>query len=77
KAFGLMQQLRTNGISCELFHENAKFDKQFKYADKKQIPYAIMLGSKELEDGTCVIKKLASGEQTTIAEKDITTFKFN
>src|SRR6476661_3810247 len=34
-AFGLMQQLRDEGIASEIFHENAKFDKQFKYADKK------------------------------------------
>ena len=77
KAFGLMQQLRANGTSCELFHETTKFDKQFKYADKKQIPYAIMIGSKELEENTCVIKNLVSGVQTTIADKDITTFNFN
>ncbi|MBC7723006.1 MAG: histidine--tRNA ligase, partial [Pedobacter sp.] len=38
KAFELMQQLRSNNTSCELFHEATKFEKQFKYADKKQIP---------------------------------------
>ena len=31
-AFKLMQQLRHNNISCELFYENTKLDKQFKYA---------------------------------------------
>jgi histidyl-tRNA synthetase len=77
KAFELMQQLRANGTSCELFHETTKFDKQFKYADKKQIRYAIMIGSKELEANNCVIKNLTSGEQTTITDKDILTFNFN
>ena len=70
-AFGLMQQLRNNNISCELFHEVAKMDKQFKYADKKQIPYAIILGSKELEEGTCVIKNLITGEQKTVNQVDL------
>ena len=44
-AFKEMQSLRNNGISCELFYENVKMDKQFKYASKKNIPFAIIIGS--------------------------------
>jgi len=72
-----MQQLRANGTSCELFHETTKFDKQFKYADKKQIPYAIMLGSKELEEGTCVVKNLTNSTQQTIAQSELLNFSFD
>jgi histidyl-tRNA synthetase len=75
-AFGLMQQLRNKGISCELFHENTKFDKQFKYAEKKQIPYVIILGSEELASGTCVVKNLRKSEQKTVAQKDLAAFEF-
>lgn len=75
-AFGLMQQLRSKHIACEMYHEQAKFDKQFKYADKKAIPYAIILGSKELEEGTCVIKDLRKGEQTTIQQNKLIGFGF-
>ena len=71
KAFGLMQQLRNNNIGCELFHEATKMDKQFKYADKKQIPFAIIIGSKELEEGTCVIKNLAASEQKTVLQSEL------
>jgi len=70
-AFSLMQQLRSNNIGCELFHEATKMDKQFKYADKKQIPFAIIIGSKELEEGTCVIKNLLSGEQQTVLQGEL------
>lgn len=66
KAFELMQQLRSNGVACELFHENSKFDKQFKYAEKKQIPFIVILGTKELESGTCNVKELATGVQETL-----------
>jgi histidyl-tRNA synthetase len=76
QAFGLMQQLRGKGIACELFHENTKFDKQFKYADKKQIPYAVILGSEELTNGTCVVKNLAKGEQQTLQQTDLIAFVF-
>ncbi len=76
KAFGLLQQLRNKGIRSELYHETAKFDKQFKYAEKKNIPYVIIIGEKELKDDTCNIKKLSTGEQTTIATSELVNYKF-
>jgi len=75
-AFNWMQQLRKQEISCELFHENTKLDKQFKYAEKKQIPFAIIIGSKELEEGNCVIKNLISGVQTTCKQAVMLSFSF-
>jgi histidyl-tRNA synthetase len=66
-----MQQLREKGIACEIYHENAKFDKQFKYADKKRISYAVIIGSKELQEGKCVVKNLSTGEQTIIAQTEL------
>jgi histidyl-tRNA synthetase len=66
KAVELMQQLRNKNITCELYHEHSKFDKQFKYAEKKNIPFAVMIGSKELENKTCAVKNLQNGEQETI-----------
>jgi histidyl-tRNA synthetase len=75
-AFSLMQQLRNKNVRCELYHETAKFDKQFKYAEKKNIPYVIIIGSKELEDKTCVIKDLRTGEQQTIPADRLSGFSF-
>ena len=75
-AFELMQQLRNNNIRCELYHEPVKFDKQFKYAEKKNIPYVIIIGSKELEDKTCVIKDIRKGEQQTIPADKLSGFSF-
>jgi histidyl-tRNA synthetase len=67
KAFDLMQQLRSKGVACELFHENSKFDKQFKYAEKKHIPFIVILGSKEQENGSCNVKELATGVQESLS----------
>jgi histidyl-tRNA synthetase len=75
-AFLLAQQLRNQNVRCELYHEAAKFDKQFKYAEKKNIPYVIIIGSKELEDKTCVIKDLRAGEQQTIPVDRLMKFSF-
>jgi histidyl-tRNA synthetase len=76
KAFGLMQQLRKQGIACELFHEASKFDKQFKYAEKKNIPYIIIIGEKELVENTCTIKNLGSGKQEKVALEKLQDYPF-
>jgi histidyl-tRNA synthetase len=75
-AFMLMQQLRGINISCELYPESAKFDKQFKYAEKKNILYAVIIGSKELAEVTCTIKNLQTGVQQTIAQDSLPAFNF-
>jgi histidyl-tRNA synthetase len=74
-AFNLMQTLRNNNIKCELFHEQSKFDKQFKYAEKKNIPFIAILGSTELEENTCTIKNLKTGEQKTISQSELKDFE--
>jgi histidyl-tRNA synthetase len=66
-----MQELRENGIACELFHEKAKFDKQFKYAEKKNIPYVAILGEEELKTETVMLKNLAAGTQEKLLQKDL------
>jgi len=76
-AFNLMQTLRSNNIKCELFHEQSKFDKQFKYAEKKNIPFIAILGSKELEENTCTIKNLKTGEQKTVSQNELPAFSFD
>ncbi len=70
-AFKQMQTLRNNGIRCELFYENAKLEKQFKYASKKNIPFAAIIGPNELEQKTCVVKDLIKGEQQTIPAENL------
>ena len=75
-AFRLMQELRNKNIRCELFHEPVKFDKQFKYAEKKNISYAVIIGSKELEAKTCTIKNLRQNSQQTISQQELLNYDF-
>jgi histidyl-tRNA synthetase len=70
-AFEIMQQVRNAGLACEIYHEQAKFDKQFKYAEKKRIPYIVIAGSEEMTNGTCKVKNLETGEQRTINKSEI------
>ena len=71
EAFKLMQQLREKGVSAELYHEQAKFDKQFKYAEKKAIRYAVIIGNEERTTRQCKIKDLKSGVQETWTFEDL------
>jgi histidyl-tRNA synthetase len=58
-------------VRCELYHETAKFDKQFKYAEKKNIPFVIIIGEQELESKTFIIKDLKKGNQYTVEQSGI------
>ncbi len=65
-AFKIMQQLRKQGIACELYHEFAKINKQFTYAERKKITFAIIIGSKEIEQQYCLVKNLTTGLQEVV-----------
>ncbi len=75
-AFLLLQELRNRGIAAEIFHEQAKFDKQFKYAEKKNIGYVVIIGENELSADTCVVKNLTTGTQETISREALLTYLF-
>jgi histidyl-tRNA synthetase len=70
-AYQLLQLVRQKGIAAEIFHEALKMDKQFKYAEKKNIPFVAIVGSRELENKTCVLKNLKNGEQKTFLFEEL------
>lgn len=74
QAFNCMQELRANQIACELYHEPSKMDKQFRYAEKKHIPYAIIIGSKELETKQANVKNLNTSTQTMVAFDELVNY---
>lgn len=73
-ALPILQQLRHNGLSCELYPEQAKLKKQLTYADAKKIPYVILIGENEMQDGQLSIKNMETGEQRTMDEAVIVSF---
>jgi len=75
-AFQSMQQLRSKGIRCELYHEQSKFDKQFKYAEKKNIPHVIIIGEEEIKTSSCKIKNIITGIQKEISLKELPDLLF-
>lgn len=75
-AYALLQQVRKKGIPAEIFHEAQKFDKQFKYAEKKSIPYIVIIGSSEIAENTAVVKDLRNGQQQKVRFNELPDFPF-
>lgn len=64
-------KLRQAGVRVELYPDAAKLAKQFQHADKRGIPYAVLVGETEMEAGTYALKNLASGEQQNLTLDDL------
>ena len=75
-AYSLLQEIRKAGIAGEIFHEAQKFDKQFKYAEKKNIPFIVIIGSAEMAEKTAVVKDLRSGQQQKLPFENLKQFLF-
>ena len=70
-ALPVLQQLRDAGIASELYPEPAKLKKQMGYADQKNIPYVILIGSEEMSSGKLKLRNMALGEQQDLSVDDI------
>jgi histidyl-tRNA synthetase len=60
---GVLASLRAAGISSEIYPDLSKIKKQLEYANKKHIPFAIVIGSEEVSSGHISMKNLETGEQ--------------
>lgn len=62
--------LREMGIAAEVYPDLSKLKKQLEYADRKKIPFTIVIGSDEMKSGTLAFKDMKTGEQhlLTLAE---------
>jgi histidyl-tRNA synthetase len=60
-----IKELRMRG-KVELYPDAAKVAKQFQHADKRGIPFAIVVGEQEIAGNTFSLKNLESGEQVSL-----------
>ncbi|MEK7525859.1 MAG: His/Gly/Thr/Pro-type tRNA ligase C-terminal domain-containing protein, partial [Patescibacteria group bacterium] len=68
----IANKLRASGINTQVYPDpQVKLDKQLKYADKKQIPYVLILGPEELSTNTVVVKDMLTKTQVKLSN-DIT-----
>ncbi len=65
-AMKIISKLRSSNISCEIYPDQAKMKKQLDYANRREIPLVVIIGSDELNTNEATIKNMLSGEQTRV-----------
>lgn len=65
-AYPLLWQLREKNIPSEIYPSPAKFDKQMKYANKRNIPYVAIIGEEEIRENVISVKNMETGDQEKI-----------
>ena len=73
-ALQAISKLRANGIASELYPDQAKMGKQMGYADKRNIPFVILAGDKEIENQSYTLKSMLSGDQSNYTLEELISF---
>jgi histidyl-tRNA synthetase len=67
----MLKKLRDAGINAEIYPESGKIKKQFDYANRKNIPFVVVVGSDEMQTGKLTFKNMTSGEQVKLSIEGI------
>ena len=66
-----INQLRLAGINTELYPDANKMKKQMNYANKRNIPFVVLVGEEEVTSNTYRLKNMVSGEQFKVSLTDL------
>lgn len=67
----IIQQVRTAGLSAEIYPDSAKMKKQMSYANAKQIPFVALAGDDEMQAEKITLKNMTTGEQTLLTPQQL------
>ncbi len=70
-AMQAIAELRLEGMKVELYPDSAKMGKQMGYADKRGIPFTVLIGDSEIESKTFTIKDMVSGNQRSVSLEEL------
>ena len=68
-----IKHLRLQGIHAELYPDLAKMKKQMNHANKRAIPFVVLVGDQEIESNTYTLKNMVSGEQDNVSLDALTS----
>ncbi|SFZ92057.1 histidyl-tRNA synthetase [Flaviramulus basaltis] len=66
-----IKQIRLQGINAELYPDNAKMKKQMNHANKRNIPFVVLVGEEEMNSNIYTLKNMVSGEQHKVSLEDL------
>lgn len=67
----LVTKARQAGIRTEMFPDAAKMKKQMNYANAKQIPFVVLAGENEMNEGKVTLKNMITGEQQMVSGDEL------
>ncbi len=70
-AISVLRRIRREGVHAELYPDTAKFEKQMKYANKRNIPFVILTGDEERTRQMISLKNFVTGEQKMLSLEDV------
>ena len=70
-AFGVLQSLRSMNIVADLYPDPTKMNKQMKYANARNAPYVLLIGSEEMEKKMYSLKNMETGEQSKLTIEEL------
>jgi histidyl-tRNA synthetase len=62
-----IKQLRLQGVNAELYPDAAKMKKQMNHANKRNIPFVVLVGEEEIKSDNYTLKNMISGEQSKVS----------
>lgn len=71
KCMEIASKLREAKINTEIYLEDKKIKSKFKYADKLNIPFTVVIGDDEIEKNKVTLKNMTTGEQETLIIEDV------
>ena len=72
----LARNLRNEGINTEIYLNNKKLKAKFKYADKLEIPFVIVIGEDEINSNIAKVRNMATGEEKEFGLKSKELIEF-
>jgi histidyl-tRNA synthetase len=73
-AISLLNKVRQSGINAEIYPEAAKIKKQMNYANQNNIPWVVIIGENEINQGVATLKNMQSGEQKVVSQEQIVEY---
>lgn len=64
-------KVRAAGISVELYPDSAKMKKQMAYANSKSIPFVVLVGENEINQGKVTLKNMITGDQQLVSAEEL------
>jgi len=73
-AIAVAETIRSAGLRVQLYGEQKKFKQKMAYANKLEVPFAVLLGEDEIAEGVCSVKNMQTGEQVKLSPTDAAAY---